>query len=187
MQSEIWYDIPKYENYFQISNKLRVRSLYGWNKGGLFKRKNPLIIKLVSCKNPGYYTIGVGFVGFNNKKRLYIHRIVAEMFIPNPYNYKCINHKNGIKTDNRIENLEWCSHKQNIHHALDTGLIKIKVGQQQSNVKLTDIQVMEIFNIRNKTYVEIGKIYHVNPNTVKAIMIGRCWNHLTGLPKRFSL
>jgi len=186
MDKETWYDIPDYEGYFQVSNNLIFRSLYGWNKGGLFKRKKPFIIKPVVCKNPGYYTFGVGFKGFGNKKRLYVHKVVATLFIPNPNNYRCVNHKNGIKTDNRIENLEWCTHKENTTHALKTGLIKILVGQQQSNVVLTDSEVMEIFITKGK-YTELGRKYGVNPNTIKAIKVGRCWNHLTGLAKRDSL
>ncbi len=63
-----------------------------------------------------YYTLGRG-IG-----RIAVHRLIAENYIPNPSNLKCVNHKNGIKTDNRIENLEWCTHGQNNQHAYDTGL-----------------------------------------------------------------
>jgi hypothetical protein len=59
-----------------------------------------------------------------------IHRLLAEHFIPNPNNYPEVNHKNGIKIDNRLENLEWCTHSYNCKHAVDVGLHKIKKGKE---------------------------------------------------------
>ncbi len=72
-----------------------------------------------------------------------IHRLVAQTFIPNPENKSCINHKNGIKTDNRVENLEWVTHKENTQHAIKIGLFNIK-GENHNKAKLTWGQVNEI-------------------------------------------
>lgn len=74
-----------------------------------------------------------------------IHRLVAQAFIPNPNGLKEINHKNGIKGDNRVENLEWCTHRDNLKHAHDLGLIpKPKRGADRPTAKLTWEQAEEI-------------------------------------------
>lgn len=79
------------------------------NPNGRIKKLHPPKTKA------GYYQIGL----YKNENRYFIgvHRLVAEMFIPNPENKKCINHKNGIRSDNRVENLEWCSYSENMKHA----------------------------------------------------------------------
>lgn len=65
----------------------------------------------------------------NNKRKLFpVHRLVAIAFIPNPENKPCINHKNGVKTDNMVENLEWCTYSENTLHAYATGLEKPRIG-----------------------------------------------------------
>ena len=108
--TEVWMIIPAYPSY-QISNLGRVKS---------FKSNKIRILRNIKGKI-GYYVIELCN---NGSKILFIHRLVALAFIPNPLNKCCINHKNGIKTDNRVENLEWVTYSENNQHAYDTGLKK---------------------------------------------------------------
>lgn len=104
---EIWRDIKGFENKYQISNYGRVKSLVR------NKRLNNQIRK-TTISNEGYEKI----VLTNKKytKTFYIHRLVAETFIPNPKKLKEVNHKDEIKTNNYVENLEWCTRKYNINY-----------------------------------------------------------------------
>jgi hypothetical protein len=118
-----WVSIPNWEGYYKV-NRLGViisedRIVTG--KSGIdFNVKG----RIMTCRinDQGYYSVGVRKP--NYKTNIPVHRAIALAFIPNPENKPCINHINGIKTDNRIENLEWCTHSENNKHALDIGLRK---------------------------------------------------------------
>lgn len=91
-------------------------------------------MKLSLAKN-GYYTACV-----NGKNRL-VHRLVAEAFLDNPNNYPCINHKNEIKTDNRVENLEWCDYRYNNTYGTHLGksIITLKNAMSKKKIKVYSI------------------------------------------------
>ena len=112
-----------------------------------------------------------------------VHRLVAFSFIPNIENKPFINHKNGIKTDNRVENLEWVTHSENIQHAYKTGLMKPKEGSKNGFNKLNENDVIFI----RKYYIPFSKDFNrkrmaerfnVSIATIKAILSGRLWKHL---------
>ena len=84
-------------------------------------------------KNYKYYTIGL--CKNSKQDRFLLHRLIAEAYIPNPKGFKTVNHINGNKLDNRLENLEWCSQSYNIQHAYDIGIKKANHATQYKNYK----------------------------------------------------
>lgn len=135
---EIWKDIPGFDGLYQVSNLGRVKSLPKkiWNGKGYFISKEKLLKPNTLAK--GYFQVEL-------KKNLnrccfQVHRLVAMAFIQNPFpeSYDQINHINGDKQDNRVENLEWSNNSLNQKHAWATGLQRVsnKAGKPRRRVRL---------------------------------------------------
>lgn len=113
---EIWKDVVGYEGLYQVSNLGNVKSM-GRIKANNQPTKEKLMKKYIGR---GYYRVALYLDGKMKNKS--VSRLVAQAFIPNTENKPCINHINGIKTYNIVENLEWCTVLENSQHAYNTGL-----------------------------------------------------------------
>ena len=186
MNEEIWKDIIGYEGYYQVSNKGSVRSL---------DREVPLVSNVTSfhlkkrkgrelslcTTKSGYCTAGL----YKDGKGVHhsVHRLVAKHFLPQTA--ETVNHKDGNKTNNCVENLEWCSQKENtIHRSKVLGKAR---GQKQHLSKLTEEQVLEIFSRLSKGEAtrKLARDYGVSASSLHSIKIGESWSWLTGIQQRF--
>jgi hypothetical protein len=120
---EHFMPIPDYEGLYEVSNTGRIKSLARTVSIGLGRKQSkPNLYKKQHIGIHGYYSTGLSNGG--KTKTVLVHRIVAEAFLPNPQGFRCVNHKDGNKLNNNLDNLEWCSHSQNEIHAYETGLKK---------------------------------------------------------------
>ena len=127
---EVWKDIPNYEGYYQISNLGRIKSVARKVKYQNSYRNVKEKLKKTFIGKQGYERVELSKNG--KIKKYNVHRIVANVFISNPLNKETVNHINGIKTDNRVENLEWATRSENELHAYKIGLAKN--SEKQRNV-----------------------------------------------------
>jgi len=166
---EEWREIDGFNGRYQVSNLGRVRNkniimkaFMGFGSGGEYFR-----IALVHPEN--------------GQKKHPVHRLVAKAFIPNPDNKPFINHKNCIRNDNRVSNLEWCTQSENVQHAVKAGRYRPPLGEKSLSSKLTNAQVVEIKKQLNEgilSMYRIAKNFGVHKVTIFDIKYGNTWKHI---------
>jgi Trp operon repressor len=185
---EVYVDISNYEGYYQVSNYGNVRSLDRviTEQTGKTQTLKGRILK-PHTNSSGYYQINL------NRKSIRttfaIHQLVAQAFLDNRSRKPTVNHINGIKTDNNVNNLEWATYSENLEHAyknkLRTSVLSQAVGEKNYKRKLTPEQVIEIKRLLvagNLTHREIATKFSVARSTITEIKSGRRWRYLNVIP-----
>lgn len=168
---EIWKDIEGYEGFYQINCNGHVKSL----RTG--KTLKPGTIN-------GYYSITL-CVNFLHKSFL-VHRLIAKSFIPNPDNKPCINHKDGNRKNNALDNLEWCTQLENVRHAFRNGLVNTSAGEKHYRSRLKKEDVLDIIRLVNAggKKSKIAKQYNITNPAISRIIGGYVWKNVTGINKQ---
>jgi hypothetical protein len=165
MTDSIWLEHPEFPGY-RFSPEGRALSLIG---------KRPLIMK-PSVSSNGY--VLMSFQKNGKKTRQLLHRLVGQVFVPGYEERLQINHKNGIKTDNRAENLEWVTPKQNIAHLRDVLGRKWDSGENHGSSTISDAQALRAIRLRykeRKSYGEIEEITGITKGVLTGLLRGRRW------------
>lgn len=159
---EEWKDIPEYEGFYQVSNLGNIKSL---NRPGAWKER---ILIANEYKGKGYLYVNLNKKGIRPKK-VKIHRLVASAFMPNPLKLPEVNHKDGNKKNNTVDNLEWCTSSHNKRHLCYTlGIspiapVSIKMVFGNGEVK----QYRSIREAERETGIDSNRISKVLNNQVK--------------------
>lgn len=170
IEFEIWKDITGYEGVYQVSNFGRIKSL-----GRFLKRGESKIFVDEFIMSGGSTPIGYKTVSLTKnkvRKAFSVQRLVAEAFIPNPEGKPEVNHIDGDKLNNNYTNLEWCTRRENLQHAYDTGLVN-QQGSDSVNAKLSDDEVLEIrelYKTGRYTYDYLAEEYQVGASTIGRVV-----------------
>lgn len=171
--AEEWRAVIGYEGFYEISDHARIRSLPRMvpTKGGGLTLWRGKILK--PCLNSDGY-LQVGLTNSSGRKSKTVHQLLARAFIGEPPPGMQVNHKDGVKTNNRIGNFEYTTSAGNTRHAIALGLIN-NYGENSTSAKLTNAEVVEIKQLRSSgvTLKRIAEKFQVATGTVHRIVNGK--------------
>lgn len=171
---EIWLPIKGYEGIYEVSNHGRVKSLERdiLRSNGTTHRRKERILSSGLFKGHRYRFVILSINGEQTKE--YVHRIVATHFIGEPSGDRNhVNHKDGNRVNNHVDNLEWVTHAENMRHAIEMGLKKQPHGEDNPACKFSDKVVMEIRDLHDNNIYrqnEISEIYGISGTQVHRIV-----------------
>ena len=177
MKCEVWKPVKGYEGFYEVSNMGNVKALQRTvNSGKCHRTWKEHFIRFGVDAN-GYFRTNLAKYGVN--KTVKVHRVVAEAFVPNPLNLPEVNHIDGNKQNNNVENLEWCSRSENIKHAVGIGLKRLD-GEFNPSHKLTAEEIefiRENYIPRHWEFgtVALGKRFKVHRKTISRVINNQSW------------
>lgn len=168
MQTKTW--VKGYENHYKVDTNGNVYSYKQSKRGKKLK-------VFINCGR--YSAVNIHFQG--KQKLCSVHRLIALTFIPNPENKPYVNHKDGNKNNNKVSNLEWCTHQENVDHAVKTGLyINAKRGSDNYFAKIGEKEVLGIRAMKEEGYSNsaVAKAFGISAPHVSEIKNRKVWKHV---------
>jgi len=177
IENEKWVDVVGYEGIYRVSNMGRLWSCpRTWSVGNKGAKRSHNGKILNPTKNiDGYLFVNLTKNGVQSF--FFVHRLVGLHFIPNLGDKPEINHKMGIKTDNRASELEWSTRVENIKHSNKNGLAIVLKGEQCGKSKLKDFDIVNIRSSKSKPK-ELASMYNVTISNICSIISGKTWKHI---------
>lgn len=199
LENEIWKPIKNYENMYQVSNLGRIKTLISEkiDKRGRKYKKTPKIMKQ-SFTSTGYLMVNL------NKKMHKVHRLVAQAFIIKPLNKDIVNHKDFNPLNNKVDNLEWVTQKENVEYSILNkignikyffdkekvkemflkGVSMIDIAKQLNIPKYSIASYLTINHIHRKIGDRIGK-YNVTPNIIRKML--KSGENIKNISKKYNI
>ena len=173
-----WRIVEDFTDY-AVSSEGQIKRIHSAGNIKASNAKVGRILKQARNKNSGYLYVALSLQ--RQRRTLLVHRLVAQAFLGPCPKGKEVNHKDGNKENNRVENLEYLTPKENMRHARQAGLFPVQIqnGEHNHNARLTEFQVERIRELLYADYLtqgQIGDMFGVSNSTISMISCGRTWS-----------